>query len=370
LKEKPFNPIAATCGDCIALGGGKVMGKVRVGVIGCGSIGVYHIASYKKVPNAEVVALCDIDEVALNEAKSKFGVGQIYKDYRDLLSRGEVDAVSVCLPNRLHSIVSVAAFEAGKHVLCEKPTAINAKEAQKMIDASKKADKKLLIGLTFRFQNRSRVLKEHIEAGELGDIYYSKCGCLRRSGIPGMGSWFTTKSEAGAGPLYDIGVHALDLTLWLMNNFKPKSVLGSMYTKFGHLGKGKGDWGKPVEGGPFNVEDLAAAFIKMQDGSTVFLEVSWAAHIGEEKFYSTLLGDKAGADFESMMIFSEEKGNLVNKKLLYRENDGYLAEVEHFIDCIVKDKEPLTKGEQILGVQKILDAAMKSAETGQEVRIE
>ncbi|MGQ9513967.1 MAG: Gfo/Idh/MocA family protein [Thermoproteota archaeon] len=346
------------------------MNKVNVGVIGCGSIGVYHIASYQKVPNVKVVALCDIDEAALNQAKSKFGVDQIYRDYRDLLSRKDVDAVSVCLPNRLHSIVSVAAFEAGKHVLCEKPPAINANEAKKMIDAAEKAGKKLLIGLTFRFQNRSRVLKEHIEAGELGEIYYAKCGCLRRSGIPGMGSWFTTKSEAGAGPLYDIGVHALDLTLWLMDNFKPKSVLGSTYMKFGHLGKGKGDWGKPVKGGPFDVEDLAAAFIKMQNGATVFLEVSWAAHIGEEKFYSTLLGDKAGADFESMMIFSEEKGKPVNKKLLYRENDGYLSEVEHFINCIVKDEKPVTEPEQILCVQKILDAAMKSAETDREVRIE
>ncbi|MBO3803606.1 MAG: Gfo/Idh/MocA family oxidoreductase [Candidatus Brockarchaeota archaeon] len=346
------------------------MGKVKVGVIGCGSIGVYHIASYKKVPNVEVAAICDIDEPTLRKAKEDFGVENAYKDYRDLLSRKEVDAVSVCLPNRLHSIVSVAAFEAGKHVLCEKPTAINAKEAQRMIDASKKAGKKLLIGLTFRFQNRSRVLKEHVEAGELGSVYYSKCGCLRRSGIPGMGSWFTTKSEAGAGPLYDIGVHALDLTLWLMGNFKPRSVLGSMYTKFGHLGKGMGDWGKPVKGGPFDVEDLAAAFVKMRDGATVFLEVSWAAHIGEERFYSTLLGDKAGADYESMTIFSEEKGNPVNKKLLYRDNDGYLTEVEHFIDCVTKDEEPVTKAEQILAVQKILDAAMESAEKGREVSIE
>jgi len=346
------------------------MEKVKVGVIGCGSIGIYHISSYKKVPNVEVVALCDINEVTLNQAKTRFGVDHVYKDYHDLLSRKDLDAVSVCLPNRLHSIVSIAAFEAGKHVLCEKPTAINANEAQKMIDASKKADKKLLIGLTFRFQNRSRVLKKHIEAGELGDVYYAKCGCLRRSGIPGMGSWFTTKSEAGAGPLYDIGVHALDLTLWLMDNFKPKSVLGSTYMKFGHLGKGKGDWGKPVEGGPFDVEDLAAAFIKMQNGTTVFLEVSWAAHIGEEKFYSILLGDKAGADFESMMIFSEEKEHLINKKLLYRDNDAYLTEVEHFINCIVKDEKPVTEADQILCVQKILDAALKSAEIDREVRVE
>lgn len=346
------------------------MAKVRVGVIGCGSIGVYHISSYQKVPNAEVVAICDADEATLGMAKQKYGVNQTYKDYRELLAKKDIDAVSVCLPNRLHSIVSVAAFEAGKNVLCEKPMAINAKEAQRMIDASKKANKKLQIGLTFRFQNRSRVLKEHVDAGELGEVYYAKCGCLRRSGIPGMGSWFTTKSEGGAGPLYDIGVHALDLTLWLMNNFRTKTVLASTYAKFGPYGRGKGDWGKPVPGGPFDVEDLAAVLMKMQNNATVFLEVSWASHIGEDKFYSQLLGDKGGVEFDTMMLYTEEKGNFVNKKLLYRENDGYLTEIEHFIDCVINDKEPITKPEQVLGVQKALDAAQKSAETGQEVRVE
>jgi len=345
------------------------LAKVRVGVIGCGSIGVYHIASYQKVPTAELAAICDIDEKALSDAKEKFGVSQTYRDYRKLLAKKDIDAVSVCLPNRLHSIVSVAAFEAGKHVLCEKPMAINAKEAQRMVDASKKANKKLQIGLTFRFQNRSRVIKEHIEAGELGEVYYAKCGCLRRSGIPGMGSWFTTKSEGGAGPLYDIGVHALDLTMWLMNNFRAKTVLASTYAKFGPYGRGKGDWGKPVPGGPFNVEDLAAVLIKMRNKATIFLEVSWASHIGEDKFYSHLLGDKGGVEFDTMMLYKEEKGNFVNKKLLYRENDGYLTEIEHFIDCIIKDKKPITKPEQMLGVQKALDAAQKSAKTGKEVRV-
>jgi len=346
------------------------MDKIKVGVIGCGSIGVYHIASYHKSGKAEVTAICDINSDVLEKVKSEYRVKKAFTDYRKLLDVGDLDAVSICLPNRLHYPVTVEAFDAGKHVLCEKPMAMNTDEALKMIEARDRAGKKLLIGLTQRFRNGSRVLKSHIDAGELGEIYFAKCGYLRRSGIPGMGSWFTTKSEAGAGPIFDIGVHALDLTLWFMDNFRPVSATASSYAKFGPKGKGMGGWGTPVPGGPFDVEDLAAAIVRMENGATVFLEVSWAGYVGKAEFYSTLLGDKGGADFASMRIYTEEQGNFVEKVLHFEDNDWYLAEVEHFIDCIVNDREPITTADQMIGVQKALDAILESAETGREVRIE
>ena len=161
------------------------MDKIKVGVIGCGSIGVYHIAGYQKTGKAEVKAICDIKKDVLDAAKSKYGIKKAFTDYRDLLDMDDLDAVSVCLPNYLHHPVTVDAFDAGKHVLCEKPMAISVDGALKMIEARDRAKKKLLIGLTQRFRNGSKLLKSHIEAGELGEVYFAKCGYLRRTGIPG-----------------------------------------------------------------------------------------------------------------------------------------------------------------------------------------
>ena len=345
------------------------MKTVRIGIIGFGSIGKVHMNSFKKLKNVEVVAVCDIDENELRYAKEIYGIENLYKDYHDLIARDDIDAVVVCLPNYLHSKVTIDALKEGKHVLCEKPPAITAKEVKEMFDVSKKYSRKLLIGLTMRFRDQTRVIKEYVSSGVLGEVYYAKCGYLRRSGIPGMGSWFTTKSKAGAGPLYDIGVHVLDLTLWIMGNFEADSVLASTYAKFGPRGKGLGGWGKPVPGGPFDVEDFATAFIKMRNGATVFLEVSWAAHVGESSIYSLILGDRGGVDYSSATVYTEEKGALVDKKLHYVRNDPYLAEAEHFVNCIIKDEEPITKAEEMIWLQAILESALKSAKEGRIVKV-
>ena len=158
--------------------------------------------------------------------------------------------------------------------------------------------------------------------------------------------------------------------MWLMDNFKPASVMAASYAKFGPLGKGGGDWGTAVPGGPYDVEDLATALIRMQDGTSVTFEVSWAAHVGAGQFYSTLVGDKAGADLSSMTIFTEEQGHFVDKKLQAGKNDPYWAEAKHFIECIVEDKAPITTPEQMIGLQKALDGILESAETGQCVVVE
>ena len=345
------------------------MQKVRVGVIGFGSIGKYHFRAYKKIPNVEIVAVCDIDEEELKIAKNEYNVENLYKDYKELLSRSDIDAVSVCLPNRLHSIVTIEALKMGKHVLCEKPPAITTREVKEMFDTSEKMGRKLMIELTFRFMEKTRAAKKLIEGGTLGSVYYARCGCLRRSGIPGYGSWFTTKSEAGAGPLFDIGVHALDLTFWLMNDFKSDFVVGSTYAKFGPRGKGKGGWGKPVPGGPFDVEDFATAYIKMQSGATVYLEVSWASHLGGDRFYSIILGENGGLDYENMMIYTEENDILIDKKIIYQNKDPYLTALSHFIDCIVHDKDPITTKDQMIWLQATLEATLISAEKNKPVMV-
>ncbi|MCX7918730.1 MAG: Gfo/Idh/MocA family oxidoreductase [bacterium] len=340
--------------------------KVRVGVIGLG-VGQHHIWGYQKCPKAEVVAVCDVDASRAQQVATKENIARWFTDYRKLLELRDIDAVSICTPNYLHRPVAELAFAAGKHVLCEKPLSINAKEGAKIVLAAKKAKRKLMIAYCNRFRGESQVLKQFIDAGELGDIYYAKCGWLRRRGIPGIGGWFTTKSQSGGGPLIDLGVHVLDLTLWLMGFPAVESVIGSVYTHFGN--KNIGFWWR---GGtaPFDVEDLASAFIKLKNGATLTLDASWASNIEKsDEFYSRLMGTKGGAELDPLIIYKEEHGIQVDVKPACPKVDGFAAETTHFIDCIVNDREPIATGEQGLAVMQILDAIYQSAKTGKQICI-
>ncbi len=346
------------------------MQRLGFGVIGCGSIGKHHLKQLKEIERAKVSAACDIDASTLEGFGELAGLPMesLYNDYRELLERDDVDAVVVCLPNRLHSSVTVEALEAGKHVLCEKPMAVNLKEAEKMVEAAEKTGRKLQVGLQNRFKGESQALKGYVERGDLGEIYFAKCGWLRRNGIPGWGSWFTRRKDAGAGPIYDIGVHALDLTLWLMDNFEPAEAYASSYMKFGPEKKGLGGWGITNPEGYYDVEDLASAMIKMENGATVTFEVSWASHIEKEKFFVEVLGDNAGLDLQSATIFTTEDGSLVDKKVEFEERNAYMDEMNHFIDCILKDEEPLTRPEELLGLQRALDMILKSCQENRVVK--
>jgi len=337
---------------------------IGVGLIGCGSIGLHHLKKLLEIESARVVAACDLNPQALETAGHEAGISRnsLYGDYGGLLEQSDVDAVVVCLPNRLHSTVTVDALEAGKHVYCEKPMAVNLSEARSMVEAAERSGGKLLIGLQNRFRGDVQALKRHVESGELGDIYYAKCGWLRRSGIPGWGSWFTRKKDAGAGPIYDIGVHVLDLTLWLMSNFDPAAAYASSYAKFGPEKRGLSGWGKPEPDGYFDVEDLATALLKMENGASVSFEASWASHIEKPRSIATLMGDRAGLDLESMTIYTTEDGGHVDKKIHFEENDPYLEAMSHFMDCIKRDEEPLTRPEEMLGLQRTLDMILKSSQ--------
>ncbi len=339
------------------------MDRVGVGVIGCGSIGLWHLKRLKELSRANIVAGCDINSLALERFRAASGLPEscLYRDHGKLLEQENVDAVVLSIPNRLHSVVAVDAFEAGKHVFCEKPMAVNLPEAKRMVGAAERSGLKLQIGLQSRFKGDSQVIKRHIEGGELGEVYYARCGYLRRSGIPGWGSWFTRRSEAGAGPIYDIGVHVLDLTLWLMSNFRPAAAYASSYSKFGPEKKALGAWGTQEPDGRFDVEDLAAALLRMEDGASVSFEVSWASHIPKSGQYLTLMGDRGGLDLETATIYTTEDGGHIDKKLHFEDVDPYLVEMNHFIDCILEDREPLTRPDEMLGLQKALDMILKSS---------
>jgi predicted dehydrogenase len=326
--------------------------KIRIGVIGCGSIGRHHLKQLKTLENAGVTAACDIDTGSLETFGREAGISSetLHVDYHDLLESGGVDAVLICLPNRYHSTVSIEAFKQGLHVFCEKPMAINYKEAKKMVKSSKKHRLKLQIGLQNRFRGESQALKHIIDQGVLGDIYYSKCGWLRRRGLPPWGSWFMRHRDSGGGPIMDIGVHVLDLAFWLTSNFSPRTVYASSYSK---LAPRFADGARNPD--VYNVEDLASALIKMENEATVMFEASWVTNIEGPRFYVEIMGDAAGLDYESTSLFSTENGESVDQKIQFKERNPYLEEMKHFLDCIIHNRDPLTKPEEMLELQKTLD---------------
>ena len=206
--------------------------KVRIGIIGLG-MGRHHAKAYRDSGKAEIVALCDMSEPLLAEYSAVYPGARTCKTVDEMFAGGGLDAVSVALPNYLHAPVTVAALHAGCHVLCEKPMATNAREAEQMLQASRETGKKLMIHFNYRFSQPSRFLKRYVDEGHLGQVYYAHTRWLRARGIPKLGGWFGIKALSGGGPLIDLGVHRLDLAMWLMGY--PRAISVSAST-FGLLG--------------------------------------------------------------------------------------------------------------------------------------
>ncbi|CAM2812844.1 Gfo/Idh/MocA family oxidoreductase [Paenibacillus sediminis] len=354
--------------------------QLKVAIIGCGGIAVgKHLPSLSKLPQVEITAFCDIDEQRARDAADKFGSkdAKVYTDYRELLLDQSIDVVHICTPNNEHADAAVAALEAGKHVMCEKPMAKTSEQAKQMLDAAKRTGKKLSIAYQNRFRSDSLYLKQLIDNGELGDIYFGKALALRRRAVPTWGV-FLNKELQGGGPLIDIGTHALDLTLWLMNNYKPKSVMGSAFYKLSNRKNAANAFG-PWDPEKFNVEDSAFGFITMENGATIILESSWALNVAEFGEARTILaGTEAGADMQDGLRINGEKfSRLYETKIDL--NAGGVAffsggvesdadrEARLWIEAILEDKEPLVKPEQAFVVTQILEAIYKSAETGKAV---
>jgi predicted dehydrogenase len=354
--------------------------KVRVGIIGVGGIANgKHMPNLAKLPNVEMVAFCDIIEERAEQGAKQYGTpdAKVYTDYRDLIARDDIDVVHVCTPNREHSFITIDALEAGKHVMCEKPMAKTYAEAKAMVEAAKRTGKKLTIGYQSRHRADSSYLKKVVDAGELGEIYFAKALAVRRRAVPTWGV-FLNEEEQGGGPLIDIGTHALDLTLWLMNNYEWESVMGSTFKKLSQRENAANAWG-PWDPKKFTVEDSAFGFIKLSNGATIILESSWALNtlqVGEA--ICVLCGTEGGADFfDGLRINGEKRGELYTTKVelnrggvAYYEgksdDPGYL-EAKRWIDAVVNDTDPVVLPEQALTVTQILEAIYTSARTGQPV---
>lgn len=354
--------------------------KLKVGIIGCGGIANNkHMPSLAKISQVEMVAFCDILIEKAEEAAKKFGTEDavVYSDYKELLKDKNIDVIHVCTPNRSHSSITVDVLEAGKHAMCEKPMAKTSEEARKMLEAAKRTGKKLTIGYQNRFRGDSRYLHEICEKGDLGDVYFAKAHAIRRRAVPTWGV-FLNEFEQGGGPLIDIGTHALDLTLWMLNNYKPKYVVGNVYHKLSSKENAANAWG-PWDPKKFTVEDSAFGFITMENGTTIILESSWALNsldVGEAQ--TTLCGTEGGADMkDGLRINGENLSRLYDTKVDFNSGgvDFYEGSAENpadlearmWIDCILNDSEPVVKPEQALVVTEILEAIYESSKTGKPV---
>jgi len=353
---------------------------LKVGIVGCGGIANgKHMPALKRVKEVEMVAFCDIIVEKAEKAAKEFGTqgAKVYADYNEMLAKEKLDVVHVCTPNKSHSPISIAAMEADCHVMCEKPMAKTYEDAKKMLDAQKRTGKKLTIGYQNRFRADSTYLKKACVRGDLGEIYFAKAHALRRRAVPTWGV-FLNEEEQGGGPLIDIGTHALDLTLWCMNNYKVKSVKGSVYKKLGdqtETGNAWGDW-NPKE---YTVEDSAFAFIIMEDGATIILESSWAINmLDAREAQTTLAGTKAGADMkDGLTINGTDFGKLIQTKPALgsggvaffdgKGDDPAFNEAKSWVDAIINDTDPVVMPEQALAVTQILEAIYESAKTGKTI---
>lgn len=348
--------------------------RLRVGLIGAGAIAnECHLANWQELEaegRVEFLGVCDIVKERAEEARDKFGARKAYARYQKMLAADDYDIIDVCTQNRVHCPAAVAALNAGAHVLVEKPMAMNARESQAMIQAAKKNKRRLMVAQHMRFEAQSEKLKEVVERGDLGQIYTASAKYLRRRGIPGWGK-FHIRRESLGGPLIDIGVHVMDLCVWLMGCPKPIAASGKVYRMFGdRKDLCNAEWDEPYPPKEFDVEDYAKAFVRFEKGITMSVECSWAANIPKEFGEVSVLGDKAGISTNPAGVYGYEKGALTSTTFDWLpKQEGHRLEIRHFTECIEKNKPVRVKPEESLRIQQIIDAIYLSSARNKEIAI-
>ncbi len=350
------------------------MGKLRVGVIGAGSISDFHLASYQNNKQAEILAICDLNEQRAREKAEKYGASRIYTDYRDLVADRDIDAVSICTWNNSHAEISIAALHAGKHVLVEKPLSVTVEEARRVEEAVNKTGKLLQVGFVRRYAANTRILKQFIDAGDLGEIYYAKASCLRRLGNPG--GWFADKERSGGGPVLDLGVHMIDICWYLMGCPKVKSVSGNVYRKLGNRANVQNlSFYKAVDydASKNTVEDLANALIRFENGASLMVDVSFTLHAKQDEVTVKLYGEKGGAEIEPELLLVSEKHNTILNmtpqvdSLKFDFVEAFRSEIDHFVDCCLNGSETLSPVQHGVELMKMLCGIYESSEKGTEI---
>ena len=345
---------------------------LKVGVIGVGGIARSHFPGWKASPHAEVIALADPDGKVLKQRGEETGVDLLYENPKDLIRNPDIDIVDVCTPNAYHAPLTIAALEAGKHVICEKPLAPKPAEIRKMIAARDKNKRLLMTAQHFRFDAKAQALKKMLDTGVLGKIYHARSWHLRRRAAPTRPG-FILKKHSGGGPCIDIGVHILDLTLWMMGNPKPVAVSGVTQTKLAKQPRAYSDWGGPIPK-YFDVEEFAAAMVRFETGATLMLEVSWMLNhkTDGEDIQFWLYGDQGGAHWPSNEILTTDNKRQQHMNTLIVSQKGpepHAAECMAFAQAVAEGKPSPVPAEQSLDVIAVLDGLYRSAKTGKETRL-
>jgi len=364
------------------------MAKLKVGIIGTGMITVSgHLPAWKNLPDAvEIVAVADILEDRAHLVAETEGIPHAYGDWRTMLEKTDLDVVSICTPNSYHKEQAIAALDAGAHVLCEKPVATSRADAVAMFDAADAAGRILFVGQSSRFTPQARAAKEACASGRLGEMYYAETYFLRRRGVPTWGQ-FHMKEHSGGGPIYDLGVHAIDLLYWLMGNPKVTAVSGATFTKLANRDEGLAtslaDSGaplgvltpRPYNWKDFDVEDLAAGFIRIEGGGAIAFKTSWAANIPENRGETLILGTEAGLTLDPLTLVTNMGSYQVNvQPQVPASRDvafaGHWEETEHFVNVIRGKEDLLVTRDEVLNVIATLDALYESAAEDREVTLD
>jgi len=349
--------------------------SIRIGVIGTGSISDLHLRSYRNNAKAELVAICDVNETRAREKAAKYDIPNVYTDYRDLLANKDIDAVSICTWNNTHAAFSIAALNAGKHVLCEKPLCTSVEDALRIEEAVRTSGKTLQVGFVRRYGSNTRIVKAMADNGEFGEIYYAKASCIRRLGNPG--GWFSDKERSGGGPLIDIGVHVIDLCWYMMGRPKVKSVSGNTYNKLGNRANIKNlsyYKSSDFDASRNTVEDLANAIIRFENGASLMVDVSFTLHAKEDEIAVKLYGTKGGFELEpTLSIVTEKHDTILNvtpqvDNLSFDFTAGFQNEIDWFVDVCAGTRMTVSPVEDGVEITKMLCGIYESAEKGEEIR--
>lgn len=345
--------------------------KLRVGIVGAGGVArKFHVPGWKDNPDVEIAAIVDVNEQAVRTAAAEDGIPQWYTDYREMLRQKDIDVADICTPNLLHTQMVVDAFAAGKHVICEKPLAVAPAEIVQMIEARDKAGKMLMVAQNNRYRGISIAIKRWVSEGNLGQVYYGRAWAIRRNLLP-TAAGFICRNLSGGGPCMDIGVHALDLAMWLMGFPEPVTVSGSATTQLAKteiIPGAWGEWNREL----FDVEDFACGIVRFSNGAMLSLESSWLAHTPQpEDMSCMILGTKAGIGWPSGSISTAQAGTLIDatiKPVLIRPST-HTSELWDFYDALMNGKPSPVTAEESLKVIKILDGVYRSQNLGREVEV-
>ncbi len=352
------------------------MGKMKVAVIGCGTIArAEHIPAYMANDTVEIKYFCDIILSKAEEMVEKYNVGTAIADYHEILSDPEVEAVSVCTPNNVHKPITIDFLQAGKNVLCEKPAARTLSDALDMQKAQHETGKVLNIGVVNRFNTAVNKIKSMIDSGELGEVYHVYASFRSHRSIPGLGGAFTTKAIAGGGVLIDWGVHFLDLVMYCCGDPKPLTVSGKTYSK---LGTNMQDYtyvdmwaGPPDYNGTYDVEEFVTGMVRTE-GPTITLNGAWAQNIGVNEMYIDFLGDKAGVRLmygNNFTLYKAENGSLLEITPSFQTQHMFREEINAFVDCIRSGEKLPSHIDTVVITAAIMQGLYDSSESGKEIAL-